>query len=165
MSSTIRTNGLLFALAVLSLAGCKRPEPQPTAAASPAAVAPQPSSPTPAASVRADPAAVAEPGSRVVDLTDIEVAGQRACTMMVRYPGLTEQPVTWQGQLCDALTFEFMNLEQLEKLGQVGKLSAEQREDVLAMPGGKALYIEGGFTSAIYPANAAQRVYTVWLTD
>lgn len=168
MSSTIRTDGLLIALAVLSLAGCKRPEPQPAAPVNPAVVASQPASPTPAAaaaSVRADPPAVPGAGSRVVDLTDIAVAGQPACAMMVRYPGLTDQPVTWQGERCGALTIAFMNLGQLDELKKARKLSAEQRKDVVEMAGSKALYIEGEFTSAIYPVNAAQRIYIVSLAD
>ena len=164
MSSTIQANGLLIAMGVLSLAGCKRPEPQPDA---PVVVASQqsPTSSAAPAVAKADAAQVPEAVSRVVALEDIAVAGRPACAMTVRYASLADQPVTWQGEHCGSVTIAFMTLGQLEKLGQAGKLSAEQRDDVVALPGSKALYIEGEFASAIYPANAAQRIYSVSLAD
>ena len=166
MSNTIRISAHLLGLAATaSLCACKPSERQ--AAQSPAKasadVAGQ--AQAPAARARIDPSPQPATASRIIAREDIVVAGKPACALTVRYAGLIDQPVTWQGERCAELTLRFLTLAEIGRLGQAGKLASETRDDIAALAGGKTLYVEGGFASAIYPANAAERIYAVPLAD
>lgn len=168
MWNSIPTSGLLAGAAILALSGCGpgAPDaPPPTASPSPTAA------PGPAAAGEAvlsgqidepvEPAAA----SAVVEQQDIVVDGQPACAIEVRYAGLQDQPVTWRGEPCAKLTVRFLSLAELTALGQDGKLGPEALEDLARLPGGKALYVEGEYASALFPANVMERVYRVPLAD
>lgn len=120
---------------------------------------------TPARGGRTDPAPVAGTVSRIVDSTDIEVAGKPACALTVRYAGAVDQPATWRGEACTALTVRFVTLGDLGAIGQTGKLDTSAREAVGQLPGGKVLYVEGANASAIFAPNEAGLLVRTDLAD
>jgi hypothetical protein len=149
----------------LALVGCKpasgdrkphsaataAPSPPPAADASPAA---------PAASAEA-----VDLSGIVRERNTITVGGEPACALEVEYAGNFEQPVTWRGESCEDVHIRLVSLADLERIGQARKLNEEARDDLARMPGGQALYIEGEFASALYPANVERFIYEVPLAD
>jgi hypothetical protein len=174
MSSLTPSRSLLLLVIGLLGAGC---EPRsgsdgvrqaPGVKAAPAASA-SASSPKPPPAAQAAPAVAGSTESdlaRIVTAkSDIEVNGEPACALTVRYDGSEEQPVTWAGEKCGQILVRLSTLEDLKRIGQHGKLSEESLDDLARMPGRRAVYIEGGHSSAIYPANVMGRVYEVPLAD
>ena len=153
-------------LAALALGGCDR---APRSAPAPSATVAGETGAEPLASTGEAEAAVAEAlpsGSSIVLASEtIEVAGEPACALTVRYSEGLEQPVTWRGEGCEAITVKPVSLPDLAAIRQDGKLDAEAREDLAALPGERALYIEGSHASALYPANVMGRIYEVPLAD
>ena len=127
--------------------------------------------PSPAAA--ASPAPAAEAGSTpdralastVLKKETIAVAGQPACALTVRYGDGEEQPVTWRGESCADIVVRLSSIDDLRRIGQDSKLAEEARDDLARLPGGRAVYVEGGHSSALYPANVVNRVYEVPLAD
>lgn len=159
----IRTSPLLLCAAVLALTGCKRAERQPEpAATAEAAPAPAAAAPLPG---QIDPEPVKAAASAVVAREDITVDDRPACALTVRYAGRVDQPVTWQGEHCADLDIRFVSAADIAKIGQEAKMSAETRDDIAALPQARTLYVEGRAASAIYPANAMDRIYKVPLAD
>jgi hypothetical protein len=112
-----------------------------------------------------DPDPVPADRSTVVAREDISVNGEPACSITVRYAGRLDQDVTWNGEPCSEVAIGFMTLAELEKIGQADDLDEETRDDLGRLAGGRALYVEGRFASAIYPLNVAGFPREVWLAD
>ena len=112
-----------------------------------------------------DPPPIATDTNMVVKKSDITVAGEPACAFIVRYAGAQDQPVTWRGEACGALSVNFMTMRDLEAIGQSDKINDDARADIATLSKGRAFYIEGGFSSALYPLNAAGHIYSVALAD
>lgn len=163
---------VLTLLVALLLAGCDREE-DPAGEAPAAAVAPaevgSTDQPRADASVSGDArpakAAVDNLAGIVPDRQDITVDGELACALTVRYADGDAQPVTWRGEGCSQIHVNLASFDDLEKIGQDTKLGEESRDDLARMPGGRAVYIEGSYASALYPRNVMGRVYEVPLAD
>lgn len=163
---------LLAALLLPWAAGCEQPAPAreresaaPVAkpvAVEPPLVAATPADPLPA-QIDPAPAEVASP--EIVERDDISVDGEAACAFTVRYRGAVDQPVTWNGEPCAAVTARFMSLGDLRELGKADRLSAEALADIGRAPGQPVFYVEGAFTASVYPLNSAGRVYEVPVAD
>ena len=110
-------------------------------------------------------AAAAKLPEVVREKKDIMVNGEPACALTVRYRGAMEQPVTWRGEGCSKLVIRLSSVEELRRIKQDTKLNGEALEDLARMPGRRALYIEGGHSSALYPENVMHRIYAVPLAD
>jgi hypothetical protein len=119
----------------------------------------------PAASRQIDPMPKLATTSKVVKQMNVKVAGESACSLIVRYVGSQDQPVTWRKEECGSISLKFVTLGDLTSLGQEAKLDGDAREDVSQLPDHRTLYIEGKFSSAIYPINAAGHIYRVNLAD
>lgn len=126
---------------------------------------PPPTPRTPAAPAEPQPTASAELSDIVLEKQDITVNGVPACALTVRYQGTVEQPVTWRGESCAKLLIRLSSIDDLKRIGQDTKLSLDTLEDLARMPGARALYIEGGHSSALYPENVMRRIYAVPLAD
>jgi hypothetical protein len=111
-----------------------------------------------------DPEPAAGHRPQVVERKDITVNGTPSCFMQVRYRAAVDQPVTWNGERCEALTATFIDDARLKALGRADSLSEETRDDI-GRSHGLVFYVEGQFSSAIYPLNSARRVYEVQLGD
>ena len=149
------------ALALL-LAACQqqRPAPAPDNGAAPTPQAKAQASP-PASNAASLPGPLTidpepSPGDEptIVARETISVNGKPACTATVRYVGAQDQPVTWNGEDCAQTTALFIS----------ANLAEEVRDDI-ARSGGVVFYVEGQFSSAIYPLNSAKQIYTVPLAD
>ena len=103
--------------------------------------------------------------STLVKKETIAIAGQPACALTVRYGDGEEQPVTWRGESCADILVQLVSIEDLRRIGQDSKLGEEARDDLARLPGGRAIYVEGSHSSALYPANVINRVYEVPLAD
>ncbi len=114
---------------------------------------------------RIDPKPESATGSAILDRQDSPVNGEPACALTVRYAGSLEQPVTWRGEPCGVLTLRFVNLVDLNALGQADKLEVEARDDIAGCPDGRVLYIEGAAASAVFPQDSMQQIYRVPLAD
>jgi hypothetical protein len=101
----------------------------------------------------------------VLEKQDILVDGEPSCALTVRYGEGPGQPVTWRGEKCGQILVRLSSIEDLRKIGQDSKLNQETLEDLGRLPNRRALYIEGNFTSAIYPENVMGRLYEVPLAD
>ena len=101
----------------------------------------------------------------VPERQDITVNGVQACALTVRYDDGDTQPVTWRGESCSQILVKLASVDDLEKIGQDTKLEEESLDDLARMPGGRAVYIEGEHSSALYPRNVMGRVYEVPLAD
>ena len=169
---------LVLACAALLLAGCERPSApgSPAGAEREAAEPPRKADSGPAFSpaARRSAAPAAEEGSApdsalastILNKETIAVAGQPACALTVRYGEEgEEQPVTWRGESCADILVRLVSIADLRKINQEAKLGEETRDDLARLPGGRALYIEGGHSSSLYPANVMNRVYEVPLAD
>jgi hypothetical protein len=155
------------ALALL-LAACQqqRPAPAPDNGAAPpsqatAAASPATSNAEPL-TIDPEPSAGNEP--TIVARETISVNGKPACTATVRYVGAQDQPVTWNGEDCAQTTALFISEGKLRELQRFDGLAEEVRDDI-ARSGGVVFYVEGQFSSAIYPLNSAKQIYTVPLAD
>ncbi len=109
-----------------------------------------------------DPAATTQ--AEIVSRREDVVSGKLACALDVRYPGAVDQPVVWNGEGCRAVTAMFVDRARLGRLGKYDTLPAEARDDI-ARADGKALYVEGQFSSSLYPLNSAGRIYELPLAD
>jgi hypothetical protein len=172
----IPNKGLALAFAALLLAGCGRAEApgspvgaerkeagagqKPEAAKAPAAPVPLPAPAAQAASAP-DQALAAV----LLEKETIAVAGQPACAMTVRFGDGEPQPVTWRGEACAQILVRLVSIEDLRKISQDSKLGEEARDDLARLPGRRALYVEGGHSSALYNVNVMDRVYQVPLAD
>jgi hypothetical protein len=136
------------------------PTPQATVAAS-AATSNAASLPEPL-TIDPEPSAGNEP--TIVARETISVNGRPACTATVRYVGAQDQPVTWNGENCAQTTALFISEGKLKELQRFDRLAEEVRDDI-ARSGGVVFYVEGQFSSAIYPLNSAKQIYTVPLAD
>lgn len=94
-----------------------------------------------------------------------KTARSMSCNLEVAYKGSVSQPVSWNGESCDKLTISFVTLSTLTDLNKMKSLSEEILSDIKALDGRRVLYIEGKFSSAIYPLNVVSRLYTVPLAD
>lgn len=147
----------LFALVLL--AACARGEPgtdEDRAAAQtkrPAALRPPD---------RPKPAAATEP--TLVEKRDIVTDGEKGCAFIVRYVGAIDQPATWEGEPCAAVTAMFLDTPKLQSLGKYARMSAGVHEDI-ARTEGRVFYVEGQFSAAVYPLNGAGVVYRVFVAD
>lgn len=130
-------------------------------ASAPSSKPPRPALPAPAAAGPAE----SDLARIVTERSDIEVNGEPACALTVRYEGKEEQPVTWAGEKCGQILVRLSTLDDLKRIGQHGKLGEESLDDLARMPGRRAVYVEGGHSSAIYPENVMGRVYEVPLAD
>lgn len=121
----------------------------------------------PSVAIAGEDAAAPEGGltSTILNNEDITVNGQPACALTVRYGDGVKQPVTWRGESCAKILVRLVSIKDLQKIGQDAKLPRETRDDLAKMPGGRAVYIEGGHSSALYPANVMNRVYKLPLAD
>lgn len=168
MWNSIQPSALPAILAVLALAACDKPAETPpvTADAAPASAPANPAAPdAPPLSGQIDEPVEPATASAVIAREDIVVDGKPACAIEVRYAGLQDQPVTWRGEPCAGLTVRFLSLAELAALGQDGKLAADARDDLARLAAGKALYVEGEYSSALFPANVEGMVYRVPLAD
>lgn len=173
MSSLIRSRSLCLAAFVMLAAGCDR-EAAPAQSSEVTVqegVRPAPSA-SGASSAQVELKPAREASSAAPDLTsivlkreDVQVGGAPACALLVAYPGGDEQPLTWRGERCAQIMVRLSNIADLRRLGQHVKLSEETQDDLARLPSGKAIYIEGQYSSAIYPQNVAGRVYEVPLAD
>ncbi|MEG3166363.1 hypothetical protein U1701_17375 [Sphingomonas sp. PB2P19] len=107
----------------------------------------------------------AAPPGRVVETIDITVNGEPACALTVRYRHKVDQPATWRGERCADISVRLVSLKDLVNLGQAAKLDADAREDLARTDGGRAIYVEGKFSSALFPLNVLGRIYKVPLAD
>jgi hypothetical protein len=159
------------ALALL-LAACQqqRPAPAPDNGAAPTPQAKAQASP-PASNAASlpeplmidpEPSAGNEP--TIVARETTSVNGKPACTATVRYVGAQDQPVTWNGEDCAQTTALFISEGKLRELQRFDGLAEEVRDDI-ARSSGVVFYVEGQFSSAIYPLNSAKQIYTVPLAD
>jgi hypothetical protein len=114
---------------------------------------------------RVDVEPARDDASKVVTQNDIVVNGKPACALTVRYAGALDQPVTWRGEKCSEIRIDFLSLKDLENIGQVKKLDQEALDDLAKLPSGRTLYVEGQFSSAIYPASSSGIIYQVPLAD
>jgi hypothetical protein len=114
--------------------------------------------------VAASPPA-AELAEVLLEKKDIVVNGEPACALTVRYGDAAAQPVTWRGEGCGKLLIRLSSIDDLRRIGQDIKLDSEIREDLARMKGEKALYVEGSYSSALYPENVMHRIYEVPLAD
>lgn len=174
-----RAAAALLAAALLA-GGCDRrppPSPEETAAATtpattlataPVAVPSQgPASGADAPadlSLTIDEPPVETDASAIVSRRDETVSGKPACAFEVRYKGAVDQPVVWNGEPCREVTALFVDRAKLAELGRYDALPEEVRDDI-ARSDGRALYVEGGFSSSLYPLNSAGRIYAQPLAD
>ena len=126
---------------------------------------PSPKPGTPAAPAESQPTASVELSDLVLEKQDITVNGEPACALTLRYRGAVEQPVTWRGEGCAKLLIRLSSIEDLKRIGQDTKFNDETLEDLARMPGQRALYVEGGHSSALYLENVMHRIYAVPLAD
>jgi hypothetical protein len=157
MSNSIRAK-VALTVAALFLVACDRPAERD---APPLRVAAS----NPPVPRQIDPAPFPAPASRIAAQRDIQVNGEPACALTVRYPGAVDQPVTWRGEPCSAIRVQSVTLGDLERIGQAGKLGDDAREDLARTDSGRAIYVEGEYASALYPMNVAGRIYRVPLAD
>lgn len=111
------------------------------------------------------PRAAAELAGAVLEKADIRVDGEPACALTIRYGDGIGQLVTWRGESCSQILVRLSSLEDLKRIRQHSKLGDETLEDLARMPAGRALYIEGSHSSALYPENVMHRIYEVPLAD
>jgi hypothetical protein len=172
----IPNRGLALACAALLLAGCGRTDAPDSphgakrkeagAGQKPEAVqASAAPAPLPAPAARAGSAPDQALAAVLMEKETIAVAGEPACALTVRYGDGEPQPVTWRGEGCADILVRLVSIEDLRKIGQDSKLGEEARDDLARLPGGRAVYVEGGHSSALYPANVVNRVYEIPLAD
>lgn len=171
----IRTEFLILTLGALLIGGCERSTApgKPDGAGEKEAVSGRGAAASPATPVAAPPSGLAgeaaapkgDLASTVLNKEDITVGGQPACALTVRYGEGVEQPVTWRGESCAKILVRLVSIKDLQKIGQDAKLLGEAREDLARLPGGRAVYVEGTYSSAVYLANVTNRVYKLPLAD
>jgi hypothetical protein len=105
------------------------------------------------------------PVSRVIGKKNIQLGGKTACKIDFVYAGLDSEDLFWDGEACDAVTAEMVDQAALEKLGKWEKLDAFAQKHISGMPGGKVLYVEGGFTASVYPISTTQQSYEISVAD
>lgn len=104
-------------------------------------------------------------GASVKILGNINVNGVKSCALEVKYAGAEVQPVTWNGNKCSEIVVAFVSTQFLNRLNKLGRLTAEIKSDIKALPNGLVLYIEGSLAAGIYPMNSVQRTYSVSVAD
>ncbi|PAX07470.1 hypothetical protein [Sphingomonas lenta] len=155
----------LAAICLGSTPGCSRAE-QPAernaeaAATSAPAVAAEPrpksrSTPRPAGD---------RAGSRVLGEKDFTLRGEPACEIRFAYAGREAENLFWE-EPCAAVTAKMMTRQELEALGKWGRLDDFAKKFVQALPGGRVLYVEGGFSASVYPVGTTGSTYEVPVAD
>ena len=133
----------------------ERPTPGPVASASaPAAPAPR----------RKREPAPAEAGSRVLGKRDFALRGAPACEIRFVYAGHEPENLFWE-ESCAAVTAKMTTRPELESLGRWERLDDHARGFVAALPGGRVLYVEGGFSASVYPIGTTGTTYEVPVAD
>jgi hypothetical protein len=160
---------LISIVLVPMLAGCDRQaaEPKPASAQQNSkAIAATPAKPAqPKTDSQVSGGQPAGEVSRVIGKKTIQLKGKSACKIDFVYAGHDPEDLFWDGEACDAVTTAMVNQADLEKLGQWEKLDAFTQKHISAMPGGKVLYIEGGFTASVYPMGTEQQSYEISVAD
>lgn len=157
-----------FALLLCACDGGTAPAPAPAELAQGALAAPPQSGAVPApeggglAQIDPDPAPAST--AEIVSQETISVQGKPACLFTVRYPDVTDQEVTWNGEGCDTVIGAIVMPDLLAEGGQMADLPEEARLDMERMTGG-LLVVESEFTASAYPLNVAGRIYQVPYAD
>ena len=152
--------------AVLVLSACDAgtaPSAAPAELAAGAAANPQ-MAPGAALPAQIDPDPVPTARTEIVSSETISRQGQQACLFAIRYPGETDQEVTWNNEPCDAVNAAVVLPQHLKEGGQLADLPQEARLDIERMTGG-VFVVEGQFAAAAYPLNVAGRIYEVPYAD
>ena len=141
----------------LALAGCSQ-----AGVSAPPKTEPS-SRPAPAKTPAAAPVA-GQATSRVLGKTDVTLRGKPACDIRFVYAGRDAENLFWE-EPCGAVTATMMGRRELEGLGRWSRLDSFARRFVTALPGGKVLYVEGGFSASIYPVGTTGSTYEVPVAD
>jgi hypothetical protein len=103
-------------------------------------------------------------GAGVLRRTDVVRHGRPACHILFRYAGHEPETLFWQ-EPCKAVTTRMMSQADLQAAGKWDRLDPFDRKFVSALPGGRVLYVGGGFTASIYPIGTTGMTYEVSVAD
>ena len=103
--------------------------------------------------------------SRVIGKHDQTLAdGKRSCDVDFVYAGQEHEDVFWH-EPCNKVTAKMVTRSNLEAMGRWDRLDSFQQKFVEQMPGGKVLYIEGGFSASVYPVDETGTSIEVAVAD
>jgi hypothetical protein len=105
-----------------------------------------------------------ESGSRVLGERDFTLRGAAACEVRFVYAGRDAENLFWE-EPCAAVSARMMTQRELEGLGKWDRLDGAARTFINALPGGRVLYVEGGFSASVYPVGTSGTTYEVAVAD
>lgn len=103
--------------------------------------------------------------SRVIGKQDRTIAGgKRVCAIDFVYAGREPEDVFWE-EPCAEVTAKMVDRRELESLDRWSRLDSFQQKFVEQLPGGRVLYVEGGFSASVYPVDETGTSIEVAVTD